>query len=69
MLPVVGVGSKHVLALQKRADVVDFEERDRGLRGAVGVEDPPNVIFALRPVGVAAAVLPVDGQGAGCALS
>ena len=60
MLP--GVGSRHVVALQERADVVDFEERDRGLRLSVGVEDLPNVSIARRPVGVAAAVLPVVGD-------
>ena len=62
MLPVVGVGSRHVVALQERADVVDFEERDRGLRLSVGVKDLPNVSIAPRPVGVAAAVLPVVGD-------
>ena len=39
MLPFLGVGSRHVVALQKSADIVDFEERYRGLRLPVGVED------------------------------
>ena len=32
---------------KERADVIDFEERDRGLRLSVGVEDLPNVSIAL----------------------
>ena len=62
MLPVVGVASRHVVALQKRADVVDFEERDRSLRLPVGVEDLPDVSVAPGPVGVAPAVLPAVGD-------
>ncbi len=62
MLPVVGVGSRHVVALQERADVVDFEERDRSLRLPVGVEDLPDVSIAPGPVCVAPAVLAVIGD-------
>ena len=41
---------------------VTQEERDRSLRLSVGVKDLPDASIHFRPVGVAAAVLPVVGD-------
>ena len=61
-LPVAGVGSRPIAALQVGADVIDFEERDRRLQLSVGMKDLPGASVPLGPVGTAPAVLPVVGD-------